>query len=121
MVHWSLGAFVQIDYSNQDLLATCWPALLSMKTLWKEAVIKEDCEEGDPAYAVCRHVSRVVTEVCDACYRFLTALPADNNEVQEAAVHGSKVVMMELLLECCAHCEHVLQKHLIKLMCLAQF
>ncbi len=100
-----IATFQRFGSSNQDLLATCWPALLSMKTLWKEAVIKEDCEEGDPAYAVCRHVSRVVTEVCDACYRFLTALPADNNEVQEAAVHGSKVAMMELLLECCAHCE----------------
>ena len=30
----------------------------------KEASVEEeDCEEGDPAYAVCRHVSRVVTEV----------------------------------------------------------
>ena len=98
-----IATFQRFGSSNQDLLGMCWPALLNMRTLWRASVEEEDCEEGDPAYAVCRHVSRVVTEVCDACYRFLTAVPNDSNEAEEAALHKSKMDMMSLLLECCAH------------------
>ena len=85
-----------------------WPALLNMKMLWRAAVQEDDCEEGDPAYAVCRHVVRVITDVCDACYRFLTALPSvdPENAAREAALHESKVAMMSFLLECAGHCEH---------------
>ena len=104
-----ISTFQRFGSANGDIMRVCWPSLLGMKQLWHAAVAEEDCEEGDPAYMVCKHVSRVITEVCDNCTRFLMALPSiDNNNnnnsgSDENALTESKKAMMELLLECASH------------------
>ena len=92
-----IGTFERFGSSNQDILANSWPKLVNLAPYWQQACSSPDCEEGDDAYDVCKHIARLVTGVSDNCSRFLLQPSSD------AAMHACKQGLFQLLLECCKH------------------
>lgn len=94
-----IESFQRFGSSSEEILAKALPAVVNLIPLWQQASSSPECEDGDPAYDVCKHISRLVTEVADNCTGFILRPSTD------AAMNQYKQGIFQLLLECCRHPE----------------
>jgi hypothetical protein len=94
-----IETFQRFGSSSRDILAKALPSLVNLIPLWQQASSSQDCEEGDPAFDVCKHIARLVTEVADNCTRFVLQPSKD------APMNQYKQGIFQLLLEFCKHPE----------------